>query len=154
MKRIFCLVIAVFIFSTFSVFAETSLKAEVDKLKVATDEVLTYKVTVTSNDQLIPPVRFPAFSGFDLISQGQSQSVSLQKGGLDTSLAYSFILSPIAAGKIKIDPATLKIKDRVLSTNAFEIEVSLGKDKLRITPPNQPSLPKEPDESQEPQITL
>lgn len=154
MKKIIILSIGLLFFCAALAFAETSLKAEVDKLKITTDGILTYKVALTSNEQLIPGLKFPEFKGFNLVSQGQSQSVSLEKGGISSSLIYTFILSPEAPGKIKIDAASVKIKDKILTSDVFEIEVLPGKNKPQAAPPVKPVLPEGLNGPQEPQFTL
>jgi hypothetical protein len=69
-------------------------------------------------------------------------------------LIYTFILSPEAPGKIKIDAAAVKIKDKILASDVFEIEVLPGKNKPQAAPPVKPVLPEDLNGPQEPQFTL
>ena len=142
MKKKLFLLIVFFGLLVCTSFAETSFKAEVDKTSLTTDQVLTYKVSITSTEKLLPLPKFPELADFQILSQVQSSNLSFAEGGPKASLTYVLMLSPKNTGKLKIGPATLKINDQVISTQGFEIEVSQGKAK--------PSLP----ESTEPQVTL
>jgi hypothetical protein len=136
-------------------FAETVVKAEVDKLSLTTDETLTYKVVVTSSETKLPMPQMPDFKGFNEISQANSSTISFAKGQIKTVLVYAYILSPNTTGKITIGPATIKVKDEVFSTQEFAIEVAQGN-----APPQSPTGPKKtlppdfPFASEEPQFTL
>lgn len=136
-------------------FAQTSIKAEVDKTSITTDETLTYKIIITSSEKEILNPQLPKFAGFKVISQVQSSQISLGGSENKTVLTYQFILVPIDIGKFKLEPATVKIKNEVYSTDSFEIEVRPGKTKSKTQPEQKPSLPEEIlPETEEPQITI
>jgi hypothetical protein len=138
-----------------AVFAQTSVKAEVDKLKLSTDETLTYKIVITSPERRIPSPQLPKFTGFKVISSAQSQTISFMQGNVKTILVYAFILAPLDVGKFKIEPVQVKIKNQISSSDALEIEVTQGRVKPKILPREKPSLPKSGQPgSREPQITL
>lgn len=148
MKKLFLAGIFIFLF-TATALAETSLKAEVDKASITTDEAITYKLTIDSTDKNIPQPQLPKFAGFQVISQAQSSNISWLKNGIKTILVYNFILAPVDIGKFKIEPSSLKIKNKTYASDGFEIEVTQGKRKPK------PPLPEEPQpESEEPQVTL
>ena len=136
-------------------FAETSIKAEVDKKSITTDENITYKLVITSAEQNIPAPQVPKFEGFNILSQAQSSTVSFAGGGIKTILVYAFILAPTDVGKFKIEPSSVKMKDKTYSTDSIEIEVTQGKAKPRKKSEPQPSLPQQPQsETEQPQFTL
>lgn len=137
-----------------SVFAQNlSLKAEVDKTTITTDETLTYKLTITSLKKQIPHPELPKFTGFSVLSSAQTSNISVGAGKLSTSLVYVYILTPNDTGKFKIESSHIKIKDRVYSSEEFEIEVTPGKIKPKTK--SEPPLPEEyQPESEVPQITL
>ena len=136
-------------------YAETSIKAEVDKTSITTDETLTYKIIITSSEKRMPEPQIPKFEGFSVISQAQSSTISFVQAGIKTILVYAFILAPTDKGKFKIRPSTIKIKNKTYSSDAFEIEVTQGKSKPKPPSEQKPSLPKElPQEEEKPQITL
>jgi hypothetical protein len=127
----------------------------VDKTGITHDDTLTYKVTVTSSDRNLPPPQIPEFKGFYLLSQAQSSTLSFVKNEIKTVLEYTFILAPTDVGKFRIEPSTIKIKNKVYSSESFDIEVTQGKTKPQPKPEEKPGLPEElQPESEEPQITL
>lgn len=133
--------------------AETTIKAEVDRQALSTDEELTYKVIITSSEKQLPAPELPKFEGFSILSQADSSTISFVKGEIKTILVYAVILVPTAPGKFSIGPSTLKLKDKIYSSDSFEIEVTQGKN-LPLTPPEErPLLPGHP-EAEEPQTTL
>ena len=145
MRKIIILTMAFSLwFGTFA-YAETSIKAEVDKASITTDELLTYKVTVVSSERKTPQPAFPKFSGFRIISTAQSAKISLIKSAFKTTMVFTFVLAAEDIGKLSIAPAVLKINNQDLSTDAFTIEVKQGK----------VSLPKDSrPQSEEPKVTL
>lgn len=148
------LAMAVFL-SGGTAFAEVSIKSEVNRNAITTDETIVYKLSVVSQYKNLPPVELPDFSGFIALSQAQSSSLTLGKAGVTTRLVYTCVLAPQKTGKLKIEPATVKVKDKVYSSDATEVEVRQGKRSLEPLPEESPVLPEEsqPD-YQGPQITL
>lgn len=136
-------------------FAQTTIKAEVDKTSITTDEVLTYKLIITSLEKSVPTPQLPKFIGFKAISSTQSSSVTFTKGSVKTIVVYAFVLAPTDTGKLKIEPSS--IKNETFSTEPFEIEVKQGKAKPKAEPEKKPPVPEgtQPEETEEsPQITL
>ena len=119
---------------TLFAYAQTTLKAEVDKLKITTDDMLTYKLVITSLQSNIPASQLPKFEGFNILSQARSSTASLLKNAASTIIVYTYILNPKEKGKLAIEPSTLKIKNSTISSEAFEIEVLEGKNKLKSPP--------------------
>jgi len=146
------------IFLPTAVFAETTLKAQVEKNKITTDEALTYKLIIASTENALPAPAFPKFAGFQVLSQAQSSTVSFMRGGMKTILVYAFILAPMKVGKFKIEPASIKVRNEAFNSDAIEIEVTQGKripQPPPVSPKNKPSLPPgAPTQPQEPQYTL
>jgi len=149
MKFVAVLAILVFLFSPAAVvFADTTINAEVDKARITTDELLTYKLTVASTEKNIPAPKIPGFNGFAVISQAQSSTVSFQKGGMQTILVFAFILMPKEAGKIKIEPAVVTVKGKAYASDVIQIEIKQGSVRLPEDPG--PEIP----ESDQPQYSL
>ena len=155
MKLKFFLTLGIFLLIIHPVFAQVTIKAEVNKFKISTDERLTYKLIIASSEANLAQPQIPKFSGFNILSQSQSTTLSLEKNGLKTSLIYEFILLLVSAGKLKIDPSTIKIANQFLSSEPFEIEVTQGKATPKIPSEESPALPQKfLPESEEPQVTL
>jgi len=139
---VLCLLAAMFLATP--AFAETTLKAQVDKTALSTDDTLTYKVTLASTDRNLPSPNLPDFKGFNILSQVQSSNMSFTKGEVKTTVAYEFILAPKQAGTITIGSATIKINNKIYSSESFQINATQGKTLPKSTQP----------ESEEPQYTL
>lgn len=133
--------------------AETTIKAEVDRKVMTTDDELVYKLVVASNKRVLPSPEFPKFEGFSILSQADSSTMSFLKGEIKTILVYAVILVPNGTGKFTISPAMLKLKDKTYSSDSFEIEVTQGKNIPEVLPKEKPPLPGQP-QSEEPQTTL
>jgi len=107
-------------------FADTSIEAEIDKRSLTAGQALTYKLTIVTNEKEIPRPELPKFAGFKVVSTAQSSTVSYEKDGIKTVITYIFALLAVEAGKFKIEPAVIKIKNEKFSTAEFEIEVAPG----------------------------
>ncbi|MCX5708252.1 MAG: BatD family protein [Candidatus Omnitrophica bacterium] len=146
----------IFIFSIFmffaqtAVFADTTIKAEVDKPVVTMDELLTYKLTVASTEKNIPSPKIPELKSFSIVSQAQSSTVSFVQGGMQTVLVFAFILLPKETGKIKIEPAQVTVVGKVYSSQACQIEVKQGISKIQPGKRSKIPLPEEPAGQEEP----
>lgn len=146
MNKVAPLLIFIILLFASSALAETTIKAEVDKKKLAADEPLTYKITLASGEKELPFPELPDFKGFQVISQSQSTSMSFAKQENKSIMEFIFVLLPAAAGKFTIGPSSVKINSQIISTGSFEIEVTQAKASFQP----QGVLP----ESKEPQITL
>ncbi|MDD5729810.1 MAG: BatD family protein [Candidatus Omnitrophica bacterium] len=138
-------------------FAETTIKAEIDKTSIVTGEALTYKLTVTSSEKRVPEPNVPKFENFVIVSQAQSSTLAFGKSDMQSILVYAYILAAPAAGKFRIEPATITIENKTYSTQDFWVDVKQGKSKGDENTPSQqaPNSPeKSRPESEEPQYTL
>jgi hypothetical protein len=156
MKNKFLVIAMLFIFLGYTkAFAETTIKAEVDKLNISTDESITYKLIITSSENKTPEPQVPDFANFAVISQAQSSTISFIKGGIKSIQVYVYILTPLKPGKFKIAPSQIKIKNKPYASQEFEINVTQGKIKSQPKSEEKPSLPEgiETDTGQ-PQVTL
>ena len=115
-------------------FAGEIIKAEVDKLKAATDEEIIYKLNIILEKNTRSNPQLPDFKGFKVISQAQSTTVSFQEGQSDILMTHVYILIPVAAGKFTIGPSSIKVDGKVYSTSSFEIEVTQSKKPPRPEP--------------------
>ena len=140
------LVLSLILFFVASAFAEITIKAEVNNTSITANDNLTYKLVITSTEKNIPSPQIPKFEGFTVLSQAQSSTLSLAASNIKTMLTFTYILAPKEKGKFTIEPAIIKIKDKVFSSAAFEIEVKQG---------SLPTLaPQQEQKTEESQITL
>ena len=156
MKRYVLLLTTIILISSSgsAVWAGMEIKAEVDKQKLATDELLTYKLTISGDEKDIPAPRLPEFKGFNIISQAESASAALAKSNIKRNIVYLFVMVPKEEGEFKIEPSQIKFKGKTYQTPSFQIQVIQGKAKPVIPNPQQPTPPQEQPEEQKPQITL
>jgi len=133
--------------------AETTVKAEVDKTTLTQDGTITYKLIIASSEKQIAQPEVAGFNDFEVISQAQSSTISFVKGTAKTILVYAFILAPRKAGKLKIGPSSIRIKNKTYYTDSFEVEVT--GETLPERKPKQPIPEENQTESEEvPQYTL
>lgn len=148
MRRIILSWLIFVLLFTVNAFAEVSIKAQVNKIDISADETITYKCVVNADVQeKIPDPKLPAFEGFDVLSRIQSSNISLGKGKAKVEVSFSFILLPNKSGKLKIEPASISLKNEVYTSEGFEINVS-GEIKRKPAPKEIPVA------SGEPQFTL
>lgn len=154
-KTVLVSVILVFLFAL-TACAQVSIKAEVNKSKVTLDDILTYKLTITSELKNMPKPQLPDFSGFSVISQAQSSNISFEKAKFGIQLEYIYILRPVGTGKFTIGPSSIKIKGDTYYTDSFEIDVTQARGKLKPELDKGAPLPKQPPTpySDQPKVTL
>lgn len=127
MQRIISLTAIFILLLGLLAYAELTIKADIDKASLTTDETLAYKLLITSDDKRSPALGIPKFEGFKILSQAHSVTMNFTKSGARYLNVYAFILLPLKAGKIKIEPSKVKIADTELFSESFEIEVRQGK---------------------------
>lgn len=132
-------------------YAETKIRAEVDKASITTGQALLYRVTVTTDEGAIGQPKFPEFKHFFVLSRSQSSSVVFSQKGAQSVFVYTFALAPDSPGKFTIEPCRTESKGNKYESEQVEVEVLQGKApsgksvlEPRISPP----------ESKEPQVTL
>ncbi|MFH0913557.1 MAG: BatD family protein [Candidatus Omnitrophota bacterium] len=153
-KSILPILLFIFLSGAF-VFAETTVKAGVDRASLTTDQALTYKLEIDSSAKKIPQPKLPTFDGFVALSNAQTSQISISGGKQKTSVIYVFVLAPVKAGKFKIGSSEITIEGTKYSSDSFEIEVKQGKARPQAKPKIKPTLPKKsPPTTEEPQFTL
>jgi len=124
MRRIYIFyILFFFIFPVKLLYAQVSFNAKVDKVNLPINETLIYEIDITTQSKNIPSPKLPKFEDFIVVSQQQSSNISFKKDKIATQIVYSFVLMPRRSGKLKIEPAEIKIENRTYYTEAFEIEV-------------------------------
>lgn len=136
------------------VLAEIEMKAQVDKNNLTTDELLTYKLVITSDEKNIPRVQLPKFEGFNIASQAQSSTVSFAKSNIKKIIVFAFILRPNEVGEFKIEPSQINFEGKTYKTEVFKIKIIQGKTKPLKPPRKDKTLPPEQPEEQGPKTTL
>lgn len=135
-------------------FADISIKAEVDKTSITTDDAVTYKVTVTSDEKNLSAPELPTLDDFQVVSSARSSTVSFIKNSPKALLAYVLVLLPRKAGKLIIGPSIVKVNSKAYATDAFTIEVAPGKMKAQVSPEENQIPESSFPQSDQPQTTL
>lgn len=109
--------------------AELNLSATVDRSTVGLGEEIVLTVKVEGEDMTsVPRPELPALPDFDLLSQSQSSSTSVQiiNGQISkkSSVNFSYILSAKKIGRLTIGPCVLKYKGQEYRSQPIEIEVT------------------------------
>ncbi|MBN1789422.1 MAG: protein BatD [Bacteroidales bacterium] len=91
-----------------------------------------FNLTYTSNQEL-DEINMPEIRDFELLggpSQGHSQSVFAENGKVTTSSTwtYTYFFRAVKEGKFTIPPATVKIKNKTLPSNAVTVEIVKGRE--------------------------
>lgn len=120
-----------------SIFCQTAnnLKAVVDKNKVETGEIFTYKITV-EGEFINPQLDIPALKDFAIIAQGQSRNYTTKGDKTVITLNINYQLMAVKPGTFTIDAVALKDQSQQLKSIPLRIEVS-GKplqDKQKLLP--------------------
>jgi|GEM_PF-1099226 len=158
MRRLIILSGVLLLLLNTGVYADNSIKAEVDKTSLTTDQQLSYKITISSGDRKLSSPKLPEFDGFTIASQIQSSYTSfVMNNEVKSKTVYTYVLIPVKTGILTIPPAKVVIKGEEYQTDTFEIEVIQGKTKPEITPKEKSYPPgkSRPEEGfEQPQYTL
>jgi hypothetical protein len=141
LKPIFISMITIIFLGVFvwPVYAQTPdvIHAEVDRTNLSTDELLVLTVTIdaTTGDSTSPNI--PPLDGFEIVSRSTGSQISIINGDMTITKTYKFILHPITAGKLIIEPFTININGQGFGTHPIVIEVSQGTGQMQ--PQRQPN---------------
>ena len=84
--------------------AGVTVSAELSRPSVALGEQLVLSVTVSGEQASLPSPKLPAMDAFNVYDSGRSQSLNFINGRISSSVVYTYVLAPRAAGKFKIPP--------------------------------------------------
>ena len=111
-----------FLAFAFTASAQVTFKAKVSKKKLGTNERLRVDFTMNADGDNFSP---PSFEGFRVVG-GPNQSISNSyiNGKRSYSKSYSYFLSPLKRGKVKIGQASIVIKGKTYYTTPLDIQVT------------------------------
>lgn len=103
---------------------QVNISLSVSPARINKDEYATLKILIeNSND--VQQVSPPPFKNLIVLSgPNQENGMSAVGGHVSSFIAISFIVKPRTAGKINIDPATIKIAGKFYKTNATSLLVN------------------------------
>ncbi len=123
-KTVFILICLLFFFG-FTHAQEARFETEVSNTNVSLGEPFRILFTI-SNASKISGFDPPAFDGFDVLQNSQSQSVSIINGNMSRKISHVFILKPTAIGRFTIAGATARIDGKQVHSNPVTITVEKG----------------------------
>jgi hypothetical protein len=101
--------------------AVISISAELNRNRVQVGEQLVLSVTISGDQASLPEPKLPTMEDFSVYDSGRSQSLNFVNGQMSSSVVYTYVLSPRAAGKFHIPPI---VADRVSAPTAqIDVEV-------------------------------
>jgi hypothetical protein len=108
------------------------------KIEVSSDSVLLgnyFEVKFILENESGTQFEPPSFEGFSLVGgPNQSSSFSMVNGKVSQSMAYSYYLEPLDIGNYYIEPASVKVGDKVLETEPKMILVVANPDEVYQSP--------------------
>jgi hypothetical protein len=113
-----------------------SIRASVNKNKLALDERFEYKIEISGQSTSLPDPDLPDIKNFAVLS-GPNTSTSIQfiNGAMSSSKSYSYILMPRNIGKHIIPKIVMEIDGKNYESNAISIDVVKQKAKKQKKQP-------------------
>jgi hypothetical protein len=137
-KICFCLFIILLLYS--QIFADISISASVDKNVVSLGEQITLQVVVSGDTTNIPQPKIPQIQDFQIYSSGRSQSISIINGQVNSSITFTYILSPNRVGEFEIPPISVEYKGKIYQTEPIKIKVEKSISTPQKTVPQQQNV--------------
>lgn len=103
--------------------AAFSISAETDKRTVEINDSLYLTITVSGDSSSVPEPSLPQMNNFNVYSSGRSQDIYIKNGKIDTSVTFTYILTPRFIGKQTIPPISVFNGREKQLTRAIEVEV-------------------------------
>lgn len=100
-----------------------SASASVDRTTAPADELVVLSINVTGADQASAP-SLSGLKGFDVVSTGESRSISMGTGGMTSRETFEFVLRPTAQGPQTIPAITVRAGNQILRTNPLSVNVT------------------------------
>lgn len=122
MKKLFFLFTFIFILVS-SIYCDITISASVDKDVVSLDDQITLQVVVSGNVTNIPQPKLPQLDEFQVYSAGRAQNISIINGEVNSSITFTYVLSPKRTGEFEIPPIILDYKGKTYQTQPIKIKV-------------------------------
>jgi hypothetical protein len=121
---------------------EINIKASVDKNKLSRDQTLALRIEISGILKGSPEIKLPDFKkDFEVISSGQSQSISIKDKEKSQIIAFEYLLTPKRSGKITIGEVVMAYEGKAYKTAPIEIEVSPSAIEPKPSVPPQEEIP-------------
>lgn len=104
--------------------SNVSVDAEVDKITLAADDLLTLTVTVGGEYQQLDEPELPSLSGFRIVSSSRSSQFSMVNGMVTSHTAFTYRLQPSEPGSFILDPIAIVADGATHWTEPITIKVT------------------------------
>ena len=81
---------------------------------IGLDETAVLEVSISGNTQDIPRPNMPTLPTFEVYSQGQSSSISIVNGAVESSVTYRYMVMPQQAGSFMIENVSVVNEQQAL----------------------------------------
>lgn len=102
------------------------ITAEVDRVALSTDEVLTLTVTVETDSMNPPPPDVPPLDGFEILGSGGARQIEIVNGRVQSRAIYTYQLRPLQLGRLTIPPFGVELKGQTFRTDPVVVEATAG----------------------------
>jgi BatD DUF11 like domain len=125
--------------------AQEPVTAEVDRNYLSTDEGLVLTVTVDTNLGDASRPTLPPLDDFQILSSSSGTQITVVNGDMSVQATYTYVLRPLRAGSLAIEPIHVQINGQTYSTDAIPLEVTQGTGQTQPAPnPGLPNFPSGP----------
>ncbi len=112
------------------------LNAHLNRASATLDDNVTYTVSISGESAGDP--EFPDFNGFQILTGPMtSTSISIVNGQMSQSASYSFVLLPMQAGDLTIQPTKINQGGQVFASNPVTLRVIDRQGPAPANPPHQ-----------------
>lgn len=139
--------VSLFVLASLCAYCQVSVSSYVDKSNVDVSEDINLTISVKAPTSDIPAPSMPSLPNFNIYSSGQSRSVSMINGKVNSLLKFNYILSPRFAGKSTIGVFTVVIDGKTYKTEPIDVEVSrsaVGNAEASLGKSSSPKIPSKP----------
>ncbi len=111
--------------------AEVRVDVQPDRKQLAVGERMTVRITVQTEGSGQPEVVLPDFDGFEILSQQVQRPMQFsfnfgQRAVFRSSSIYTYVLSPLRVGTLRIAPVRVQLGDDTYTTQPLDITVEPG----------------------------
>ncbi len=121
------------------------VNVDVDSVDITTNDVLTVTVTVVEHSVSHLP-EFPNIDGLTLVGSSRSFTRTYENGSFTTRAKFIYRFQPTRAGRIEIDPVTVRLDSGVYTSSPITITVTRAPiPPMPMAPRARDTLPRLPD---------
>lgn len=106
-------------------YAQSPVRAEVDRNQLPVGETLTLTITVSGSAN---SPQMPMLAGFQIVGNSHSSQISIVNGAISSQAVYSYVLQATTLGTYTIPEIPVVVNQQTYLTQPIYIEVTQGAD--------------------------